>query len=102
MTDGYYDSKIDIWSLGCCLYEIIALEPLFQGDNEVDQINKIHEVIGTPPQELLDYYQELATHMTLDFPEQEGIGLENKLPKVEPSCLDLLNRMLEYEPQARI
>lgn len=58
MTDGYYDSKIDIWGIGCVLYEIITLEPLFQGENEIDQIDRIHEVIGTPPLELLEYYQE--------------------------------------------
>lgn len=58
MTDGYYDSKIDVWAIGCVLFEIITLEALFEGSDEIDQINKIHEVIGTPPMELLDYYQE--------------------------------------------
>lgn len=29
MTDGYYDYKMDIWGVGCVLFEIIALFPLF-------------------------------------------------------------------------
>lgn len=44
--------------MGCVLFEIITGDPLFQGDDEIDQINKIHEILGTPSQELLDYYQE--------------------------------------------
>lgn len=40
------------------LYEIITNQPLFQGDNEIDQVNKIHEVLGSPPDEVMAYYQE--------------------------------------------
>jgi hypothetical protein len=36
--------------------------------------------------------------MKLNFPEQEGIGLAAKLPDANPECLDLLHRLLEYEP----
>lgn len=60
LTDGYYDSKIDIWGLGCVLYEIIVLEPLFQGKDEMDQINKIHDVMGTPHPQVLAYYQQYS------------------------------------------
>lgn len=40
--------------------------------------------------------------MELNFEPVEGVGLESKLPSTTSSCLDLLHRMLEYEPQARI
>lgn len=33
---------MDIWGVGCVMYEIISLHPLFPGQNEVDQIHKIH------------------------------------------------------------
>jgi renal tumor antigen len=61
LTDGFYDSKIDIWGLGCVLYEIIVLEPLFQGKDEMDQINKIHDVMGTPHPQVLAYYQQYVS-----------------------------------------
>ena len=38
LTDGYYNYKMDIWSIGCVMYEIMTLHPLFPGANEVDQV----------------------------------------------------------------
>ena len=44
---------MDIWGAGCVLYEIITKAPLFPGSNELDQVHKIHNVMGTPSQKLL-------------------------------------------------
>lgn len=49
-----YDLGIDMWSLGCILVEMHTGEPLFSGANEVDQVNKIVEVLGLPPKHVLD------------------------------------------------
>ncbi|XP_056646825.1 serine/threonine-protein kinase minibrain isoform X1 [Diorhabda carinulata] len=50
-----YDLAIDMWSLGCILVEMHTGEPLFSGANEIDQMNKIVEVLGMPPKHLLDH-----------------------------------------------
>ena len=49
-----YDLAIDVWSLGCILVELHTGVPLFCGVNEIDQMNKIVEVLGMPPKHLLD------------------------------------------------
>ena len=36
LTDGYYNYKMDIWGAGCIWFEILALSPLFPGNNELD------------------------------------------------------------------
>lgn len=59
-----YDLAIDMWSLGCILVEMHTGEPLFSGANEVDQMNKIVEVLGMPPRHLLD--QALKTRKYFD------------------------------------
>ncbi|XP_064425393.1 dual specificity tyrosine-phosphorylation-regulated kinase 1B isoform X1 [Latimeria chalumnae] len=49
-----YELAIDMWSLGCILVEMHTGEPLFSGSNELDQMNKIVEVLGVPPNHMLD------------------------------------------------
>jgi len=49
-----YDQAIDIWSLGCILVELHTGEPLFNGADEFDQVNKIVEILGMPPANILD------------------------------------------------
>lgn len=45
----------------------------------------------------------MADHMVFDFEQKEGCGLASRLPPdVDPNFLDLLTRMLAYEPSARI
>ena len=36
---------MDLWGAGCVMFEISCLYPLFPGNNEVDQITRIHKVI---------------------------------------------------------
>ena len=36
LTDGYYGYKMDIWGVGCVMFEILSLFPLFPGKNELD------------------------------------------------------------------
>ena len=45
---------MDVWGIGCVLFEVLALYPLFPGKDETDQIHKIHNIIGTPPPEVID------------------------------------------------
>jgi renal tumor antigen len=58
LTDGYYGYKMDIWGAGCVFFEVLSLFPLFPGNNELDQINKIHNILGTPPQEMIENFQK--------------------------------------------
>uniref|UniRef100_A0A8D2J5C3 mitogen-activated protein kinase n=1 Tax=Varanus komodoensis TaxID=61221 RepID=A0A8D2J5C3_VARKO len=58
LTDGYYSYKMDIWSAGCVFYEIASFHPLFPGSNELDQISKIHDIIGTPPKKILNKFKQ--------------------------------------------
>jgi serine/threonine protein kinase len=57
LTDGYYDFKMDLWGVGCVMFEIIALFPLFPGNNELDQVHKIHNILGTPSANVLDRFR---------------------------------------------
>eukprot|EP00049_Salpingoeca_infusionum_P008270 m.134881 g.134881 ORF g.134881 m.134881 type:complete len:495 (+) comp13966_c0_seq3:609-2093(+) len=49
MLGRKYDEKIDMWSVGCIMVELLMGKPLFSGSNEVDQMAKIVEVCDIPP-----------------------------------------------------
>ncbi|XP_018325659.1 dual specificity tyrosine-phosphorylation-regulated kinase 2 [Agrilus planipennis] len=49
-----YGMPIDMWSLGCILAELLTGFPLLPGEDEADQLACIMELLGMPPQKLLD------------------------------------------------
>jgi renal tumor antigen len=44
---------MDIWGFGCVFFELLSLFPLFPGKHELDQIHKIHNVLGTPHKDII-------------------------------------------------
>ncbi|KAI8802582.1 kinase-like domain-containing protein [Cladochytrium replicatum] len=55
LCEGMYSYKMDIWGAGCVLFEIISKVPLFPGSNELDQLHRIHGVMGTPNKRVLQH-----------------------------------------------
>ncbi|KAG9397284.1 Protein kinase domain [Carpediemonas membranifera] len=104
LTDGYYNHKMDIWGVGCVMFEVLSLYPLFPGTDEADQVAKIHAVLGTPDPDLLKRMKRYSrsNHISFDFPPQNGCGLKKMLPHATPECLDLLTKLLQYNPDKRI
>ena len=103
LTDGYYGYKMDMWGLGCVMFEVIALFPLFPGTNELDQIQKIHNVMGTPPTEVLDKFKRYSSgHIDFNFPQQEGTGIARMIPHASKECIDLIQKLLLYDPEERL
>lgn len=48
-----YGQSIDIWSIGCVIYELITGRPLFAGEDENEQMSLYISVLGPPPESLL-------------------------------------------------
>ncbi|XP_023208445.1 MAPK/MAK/MRK overlapping kinase isoform X3 [Xiphophorus maculatus] len=101
LTDGYYTQKMDVWSAGCVFFEILSLHPLFPGANELDQVAKIHNVLGTPDQSLLQKFKQ-SRAMQFNFPPKKGSGISRLLPSCPAPAISLLYQMLAYDPDERI
>ncbi|XP_061407411.1 MAPK/MAK/MRK overlapping kinase isoform X3 [Lethenteron reissneri] len=102
LTDGHYGLAMDVWSAGCVFYEITSLQPLFPGANEVDQISKIHEVLGTPTAALLNKMRSKSRGLGLEFPSQKGLGLSRLVPHASAEATQLMAAMLTYDPEERL
>ncbi|NXT54929.1 MOK kinase, partial [Pluvianellus socialis] len=101
LTNGYYSYKIDIWSAGCVFYEITSFQPLFPGSNELDQISKIHDVIGTPANKTLNKLKQ-SRIASFGFPFKKGKGIPPLVHNLSPKGFSLLYAMLKYDPDERI
>ncbi|NWX82934.1 MOK kinase, partial [Nothoprocta pentlandii] len=101
LTDGYYSYKMDMWSAGCVFYEITSLQPLFPGSNELDQISKIHDIVGTPAKKTLTKFKQ-SRIVSFDFPFKKGTGIPPLVPNLSPKGFSLLYAMIKYDPDERI
>lgn len=50
-----YGTPIDMWSLGCILAELYTGCPLFPGEDEIEQLACIMEVLGLPPEHIINH-----------------------------------------------
>ncbi|KAL0476719.1 CDKG-2 [Acrasis kona] len=107
-----YTPAIDMWSVGCVFAELLLKKPLFQGNGELDQIKQIFDVLGLPSESRWEGFQELPNVKKFHFTGSktnnlhkrftQQIGMTNNLPILSKLGLDLLERMLEFDPKLRI
>ena len=93
LTDGYYNYKMDIWGVGCVFFEMLSLFPLFPGDDEIDQVGKIHSILGSPPIELFNKMLSQSSRSDILYEKKTGVGIKKFLPNVSSECIDLINKI---------
>eukprot|EP00882_Tetradesmus_deserticola_P018983 GHRQ01020422.1.p1 GENE.GHRQ01020422.1~~GHRQ01020422.1.p1 ORF type:complete len:196 (+),score=54.30 GHRQ01020422.1:883-1470(+) len=97
-----YSTPVDIWSIGCIFVEMINHRPLFPGDSEIDELHKIFMKLGTPDESVWPGVRNLPDYKDT-FPRWRPQPLQDMCPNLrDPLGLDLLGRMLVYDPQMRI
>lgn len=97
-----YNASVDMWSIGCMLAEMATSKTTFQGDCEIDQLMKIFCILGTPT--IQDWPGiQAAEDWHTDFPNwPKPESLHHLAPELDPLGVDLLSRLLEYNPATRI
>jgi negative regulator of PHO system len=96
-----YSTSIDIWSAGCIMAEMYTGRPLFPGTNNEDQLLKIFRLLGTPNEQTwpnISQFPEYKSPQVI-YPQQH---ISQVLSNIDNCGLDLLSRMLQYQPQMRI
>jgi len=103
MGSRKYSTPVDLWSVGCIFGEMSNGRPLFPGTSDSDQLQRIFKILGNPTEENWPSLSELPEFKD-PFRPEEGTGLNQLLTRLahDPAALDLVSRMLAYEPGRRI
>jgi serine/threonine protein kinase len=111
LTKDCYDSAIDMWSVGCILCQLLlhSRDPFFQGSNQNELMKNIILILGSPTQELINYYKELgcsSSLLTLII-EQKKIAptLNQRLANIileENGAFELASKLLRFNPKERL
>ncbi|XP_051626687.1 dual specificity tyrosine-phosphorylation-regulated kinase 4 isoform X2 [Manacus candei] len=109
-----YAMAVDMWSLGCIIAELYTGYPLFPGENEVDQLACIMEVLGLPPADLIQASSRKRTFFdSKGFPKSvtnskgkkrcpDSKDLSTVLKTHDAGFLDFLKGCLMWEPALRM
>ncbi|KAF3003326.1 MAPK protein hog1 [Penicillium rubens] len=93
LTWQKYDVEVDIWSAGCIFAEMLEGKPLFPGKDHVNQFSIITDLLGTPPDDVIQ---------TIGSENRERHPLANKFRNADADAVDLLERILVFNPTERI
>ncbi|CAN6566172.1 unnamed protein product [Malus baccata var. baccata] len=98
-----YTAAIDIWSVGCILGEIMNRKPLFPGKDYVHQLRLITELLGSPDDSSLGFLRsDNARRYVRQLPQYPKRSFSLGFPDMSPSAIDLLEKMLIFDPNRRI
>lgn len=96
-----YGPKVDVWSVGCILYETWTAKALFPGKHSLDQLTKVVTVMG-PSEEDQSWVPEESKPMMLHCSQRPAKGL-SRMPGIPSGHgADLLGRLLAFDPTRRL
>lgn len=97
-----YGPAIDVWSCGCILGELFTRKPVFQANQEMAQLEAISRVCGTPCPAVWPRVIQLPHWATFRPKKQHRRRLREEFAFLPGPALDLLDQMLELDPERRI
>ncbi|KAL5704724.1 mitogen-activated protein kinase [Ranunculus cassubicifolius] len=98
-----YDTSIDVWSVGCIFAELLGHKPLFPGTECLNQLKLIINVLGSQSESDLEFIDNpKARRYIKSLPYSPRISLGRLYPNANPLAIDLLQRMLIFDPSKRI
>lgn len=103
---GYYDQSVDMWSVGCIIYEIIMNKILFDGNNETDMIQKITSRLGTPTEDNWNGVTRFSKYVNLQYKGNPEFIREQLMKKINNKTdvdewYNIIISLLQTNPQKR-
>lgn len=99
-----FTKLVDIWSAGCVMAEMFTRKALFRGSTFYNQLNKIVEVVGTPKIEDVVMFSSASArdYLRNSLSNVPARAWHDVVPTADPIALDLIAKMLEFNPNKRI
>ncbi|KAK9684815.1 hypothetical protein RND81_10G234700 [Saponaria officinalis] len=98
-----YGRSMDMWSVGCIFAELLGRQPIFPGKDSLDQLKLIINLLGTPRDSDLEF---ITNSRILNFLKSQPFipktSLSSLYPNADFMALDLLRKMLVFNPNTRI
>ena len=104
ISQGEYGPEVDYWAIGCIMGELVDGNPLFPGENELDQIHCIQKVLGNLTEKQQETFYSNPIYQgknLLNITKPET--LERKyFGKLNKQAINFLKGLLELEPKKRL
>ena len=98
------DPAIDMYSAGTVIAELLIGQPLFPGENVLDQLSLVFELLGTPTESSFPTAKNLPDYGKLNFTPKSPKPWVEIVPRVL-ECLNLpefLSQLVALDPQRRL
>ncbi|CAK73708.1 unnamed protein product (macronuclear) [Paramecium tetraurelia] len=104
LISNNYGKQVDIWAIGCIMGELIDGQPLFPGENEMDQLYLIQKIIGPLTQDQMEKFQKNQRYIGMKFPEiVKSETIEKRYSgKMCNKGLNFLKQCLLMDPNKRL
>ena len=101
LTQGEYGKEVDYWAIGCIMGELVDGNPMFPGENEIDQIYCIQKVLGNLTEEETEMFYNNPLFngknlLNVTKPETLQRRYMGKLSKVD---ISFMKGLLELDPK---
>lgn len=98
-----YGREVDIWGVGCLLVELYTRLAAFQGQDEVSQLQKIFNLMGTPTLEAWPTMDELPWFEMLKPKVNKASNFAKEFkPILSELSFDLAEKLLQLDPKKRL
>ncbi|GFH26171.1 protein kinase domain-containing protein [Haematococcus lacustris] len=110
-----YGPEVDMWSVGAIFAELLVGKPIFPGSNEMEQLDKIFAILGTPNETSWPGIDSLKLQHWPAVPKNKypkGLGLRSWVREtalraghqaaINPAAVALLEKLLTLDPTRRI
>lgn len=101
LQDKTQTTAVDMWAGGCILGELLLHKPLLPGKSEIEQINLIIDLLGTPNEAIWPKFNELPALKSFSLKEQPYNNIKPRFPQLSAAGQRLLNFLFMYDPKRR-